>query len=102
MDGKLGEHHSGELKRESAAAKADRIVREELKRLGWTELALKERAKGDPSKLAVAARLPRETTLTIRQMANRLHAGSWKHLNAKLHHWRKAKEKDPKWVKTMV
>ena len=96
MDGKLGEHHSGELKRESAAAKADRIVREELKRLGWTELALKERAKGDPSKLALAARLRKGTTLTIRQIAYRLHAGSWKHLNAKLHHWRKANEKDHK------
>ena len=52
--------------------------------------------KGDPSKLALAARLRKETTLTIRPIAYRLHAGSWKHLNAKLHRWRKANEKDPK------
>src|SRR5713226_8430914 len=36
--------------------------------------------EGAPSKLALAARRRRETTLTIRQIANRLHAGSWKHL----------------------
>jgi hypothetical protein len=41
--------------------------------------------KGDPSKLALAARRRKETTLTIRPIANRLHAGGWKHLNAKLH-----------------
>jgi len=59
-------------------------------------LDLQERPKGDPSKLVMAARLRRETTLTIRPIAKRLHAGSWKHLNAKLHCWRKANEKDPK------
>ncbi len=58
--------------------------------------------KGDPSKLALAARRRKETTLTIRPIANRLHAGSWKHLNAKLHRWRKANEKHPQWVETMV
>ena len=34
MEGKLGEHHAGELKRESAAAKAERIIREELRVCG--------------------------------------------------------------------
>jgi phenylalanyl-tRNA synthetase alpha subunit len=51
--------------------------------------------EGDPSKLALAARLRKETTLSIRPLANRPHAGSWKHLNAKLHRGRKANEKDP-------
>jgi putative transposase len=32
MEGKLGEHHSGELRRESAEARAERIIREELKK----------------------------------------------------------------------
>ncbi|MHB8522793.1 MAG: transposase [Limisphaerales bacterium] len=85
MDGKLGEHHSGELKRESAEAKAERIIREELQRRRWTEADLRERAKSDPAKLALAARVRRETTLTIRWIAGRLHLGSWKSLNAKLH-----------------
>ena len=94
MEGKLGEHHSGEFKRESAEAKAERIIREELKRLRWTEGELKERAKSHPAKLALAARLRRETTLTLRWISKRLHAGSWKSLNAKLHRWRKANEKE--------
>jgi hypothetical protein len=32
MEGKLGVHHSGELRRETAEAKAERIVAEELAR----------------------------------------------------------------------
>ena len=76
MDRKLGEHHAGGLKREAAEAKAERIIGEALRRLGWTERALKERPKSDPAKLAVAARVRRETTLTMRQIAERLHLGS--------------------------
>ena len=34
MEDKLGENHSGELRRESAQAKAERIVSQELRRLG--------------------------------------------------------------------
>jgi hypothetical protein len=37
----------------------------------------------------LAARLRRETTLTLPWMAARLQAGSWKSLAAKLHPWRK-------------
>ena len=93
MEGKLGEHHSGELKRESATAKGERIIGEELKRLGWKEDELSRRRKSDPCKLAMAARLRRETTLTMSQVAERLRMGSWKSLNAKLNHWRKENEK---------
>jgi putative transposase len=92
MAGKLGEHHSGELKRESAQAKAERIIGEELQRRGWREGELRDRAKSDPEKLAVAARLRRETTLTLPEIAVRLHLGSWKSFSAKLHRWKKARE----------
>jgi len=85
MEGKLGEHHSGEMRRESAEAKADRIVREELKRRDWSEAELAKRRKGDPAKLELAARLRRETTLTIRQIAQRLQMGDWKSLNNQLY-----------------
>ncbi|HXP59941.1 MAG TPA: hypothetical protein VN829_05575, partial [Dongiaceae bacterium] len=37
MEGKLGEHHAGELRRETAAAKGERIIAQELQRLGWSE-----------------------------------------------------------------
>jgi putative transposase len=92
MEGKLGDHHSGELKRESAAGKAERIIAGELKRRRWTERDLEQRAKSEPEKLALAARLRRETTLTLPAIAARLHMGTWKSLNAKLHRWRRASE----------
>ena len=99
MDGKLGEHHAGELRRETAAAKAERIVAEELKRLGWKKSELGKRAKGDPAKLGLAARLRRETTLSIKDIAARAHLGTSKSANARLHRWMKqsvSKEKAKK------
>jgi hypothetical protein len=52
------------------------------------------RAKSDPGKLGVVARLRRETTVTIGWIAARLRLGSWKSLNARLHLWRKTNEND--------
>jgi hypothetical protein len=80
--------------RESAESKAERIIQEELKRLKWQQKELGQRAKSDSAKLAIAARLRRETTLTLPWIAARLHAGTWKSLNAKLHRWRKINEPD--------
>src|SRR5450759_5952367 len=65
MERKLGDHHSGELKRESLDAKAERIIAAELKRRHWTECDLEQCAKSAPEKLALAARLRRETTLKL-------------------------------------
>jgi putative transposase len=90
MEGKLGEHHSGQMRRESAEARAERIVVAELKRLKWSQGELGKRRKSDPAKLELAVRLRRETTLTIRQIAQRLHMGSWKSLNNQLYLARKA------------
>jgi hypothetical protein len=56
-----------------------------LRRLGWKEARLEQGFKSDPVKLAIAARLRRETTLPLKWIAGRLHLGSWKSLNAKLH-----------------
>jgi hypothetical protein len=61
----LGEHHSGELRRETADAKAERLISEELRQLGWKEADLVARRKSDPTKLAIAARLRTETTLPM-------------------------------------
>jgi hypothetical protein len=85
----LGEDRPGEARRESEYVKADRIVREELRRLGWKEATLAERAKGDESKLALAWRLRRETTLTVKEIAVRLRMGSWTSLNSRLYQFRK-------------
>jgi hypothetical protein len=67
MEGKLGDHHSGELHRASAEAKAERIIAEELQRQGLQEADLLARRKSDAVKLEIAARLRRETTLSPAQ-----------------------------------
>ncbi len=87
MDGRLGEHHSGELRRENAESKAERVIAEELRRLGWTETDLAARRKSDPAKLWIAARLRRETTLSLKAIANRVHLGTSKGANTNLHRW---------------
>ncbi len=92
MEGKLGEYHSGELRRETAEAKAGRIIAEELMRLGWKENDLATRRKSDPGKLRIAARLRRETTLTIKAIASRVYLGSSRSAYVRLHEWIKSSE----------
>ena len=91
MAGKLGEHHAGELRRESGEAKAERLVGQELKRLGWTEADLAVRRKSDPLKLAIAARLRRGTTLTLKAIAARVQLGTSKGANTNPHKWMRAR-----------
>jgi putative transposase len=93
MEGQLGEHHSGRLRHESAQAKGERIITQELKRRSWKEADLKEHPKTHADKLAIALRLRGETTLTIREIARRLHMGSWKSLNNRLYLAGKTKNK---------
>ena len=85
MEGRLGEHHSGELRLESAEAKAERILGAELARWGWTEPELAARRKSDPDKLRIAARLRRATTLSVKAIAARMHLGTSRSANARLH-----------------
>jgi REP element-mobilizing transposase RayT len=75
-EGQLGEHHFGALRQETAEAKAERIIGEELGRRGWREDDLAARRKSDAGKLEIAARVRRETTLTLKQIAERLHLGT--------------------------
>jgi hypothetical protein len=46
---------------------------------------LEKRNRSAPEKLELAARLRRETTLTIREIAQGLHMGSWKSAITRLH-----------------
>ena len=89
MEGRLGASHAGQLRREAAEANAQRLIDRELKRRGWTEGELKDRAKTDPVKVALAARIRRETSVPIRWLATRLHMGTRQTLNAALYLWRK-------------
>jgi hypothetical protein len=92
IDGELGEHHSGQLKRESAEAKAERIIEEELRRLKWSSADLKLRLKSHPAKLQIASRQRGETTLPIRWVAERLNLGTWKSATTRLHTWKRQRE----------
>ena len=85
MEGKVGENHPGQTRLETAEAKADRIVTEELARLRWTYDDLVGRQKSHPMKLALAARLRQETTLSVKQIAERLHLGKPKGARSNLH-----------------
>ena len=66
MEGKLGKHHSGQLHRETAELKAERLTSEKLQRLGWQESNLQSRPRNHPDELAIAVRLRRETTCRSR------------------------------------
>ena len=73
---KAGKSHYGEELRESAEAKAERIVAEELRRLGWKEDELKRQRKGHRRKVQMARRLRAETTMSLKWIAGRLAMGS--------------------------
>src|SRR5208283_3746606 len=88
----LGPNHSGEMREQAERARAEGIIAAALKQMRWKETDLCRRAKNDAGKMALAARLRRETTLTIEQIADRLRMGSRKSVAPKLHAWRKANE----------
>jgi hypothetical protein len=67
-------------------------ISQEMKRLGWTETELERRYKSGPGKLALAARLRRETTLPMKWIAGRVRLGTWKSARTRLQTWRKAHE----------
>jgi REP element-mobilizing transposase RayT len=89
---KTGQSHYGELVRESATAKAERLVRAELGERKWDEASLAARRKGDPGKIAIAQRLRRETTMTQSWIAERLRMGTKTYL-AHLLYWKKRDHK---------
>jgi len=76
LDGRVSQHHFGEMRLELAQVKAERIIGEELRRLGWQEMDLASRRRHDPVKLAIAMRLRKETTLSVKEIALRLHLGT--------------------------
>jgi putative transposase len=84
IESQVGEHHYGDFRLETAQAKAERIIVEELKRLGWKEADFAARRRHDPGKVQIALRLRRETTFSVRQIAERLHFGTSKSASFRL------------------
>ena len=93
MDGQLGDHHAGGPRRENAECRAERIITEELRRLGWTEAELVSQRRSAAGKLALPARLRRETTLPLKRIPARVGLGTSKTANRKLHLWMKEDQK---------
>lgn len=91
MKERIGEHHYGEERAQTAAEPAEELVAVALERLGWNEADLEKRPKGDPEKVELAARLRAETPVTIKWIAARLRMGTWTHLNHLLY-WQRRKK----------
>ncbi len=85
MDRQLGALHFGAERAERQAARAERLVQEELDRLGWTSETLAQRPKGDLSKVRLAQRLRQETMVTLAWIARRLQMGSVAYVNNRLY-----------------
>ena len=92
MSERMGPEHYGVERQESQAAKAERVVKEELRRRGWTESTLGERRKGDAEKVRLAVRLRQETLVTVAWIAQRLKMGSAANVNTLLYRWRQDKK----------
>jgi putative transposase len=76
MESKLGRHHGGAERQESDTGRAQRVLAEEMKRRGWKQEDLTKRRKGDAEKVKLAARLRRETTMTLDWIAQELNMGA--------------------------
>ena len=88
MSERMGAEHYGEERAETAEAQAELIIAEELERGRWQEADL-TRTKADPVKIALAARLRAETTMTVGWIAERLAMGTRGYLNHLLYRRRK-------------
>ena len=86
---RIGAEHYGAERLETVEAKAERIVREELKRRRWQETDLAKRAKGNLGKVRIAGRLRAETLVTVKWIAARLRMGTASYVNNRLYRWRK-------------
>ena len=91
MQDRLGAEHYGVEREETMAARAERIVVEEMKRWRWKEAELEQRAKGDAQKVAIAVRLRAESAVTVQWIAARLQMGAPGYVHHLLYRQRKAK-----------
>ena len=89
VDRQLGALHFGAERAGSQEARAERLVRAELERLGWTAETLAQRPKGELAKVRLAQRLRQETLVTLAWIARRLQMGSVAYLNNRLYLLRK-------------
>ena len=65
--------------------KAERIIQSRLEEIGWSEKDLRERGKCVPEKIRIAQQLRAETTLSLKNVAERLNMGTWTNLSSLLY-----------------
>jgi hypothetical protein len=78
---RVGPSHYGAQRQETGFQKAERIVKEEIERLGWREDELWGRRKGHRAKVKIARRLRQETTMSLKWIAARLQIGTWTYVS---------------------
>jgi hypothetical protein len=85
--GRRGKPHELASQRgETDRERAGQIMAEILKEAGWTEEELRREGKTHPRKVSLARRLRRETPMTRKWIADRLHMGSASYLSHLLRH----------------
>ena len=89
MSERMGGEHYGAERQETMTERAERMVREEMRRRHWEEADLGRLAKGDAGKLAVAVRLRAETMVTVKWIAERLQMGAPGYVHLLLYRRRK-------------
>ncbi len=81
VHGAIGPNHSGQERRQSAEERARRIVQETLGDVGLTPAQFQLIRANAEVKVQLARRLRRETTLSLKWIAQQLGVGSWKYLS---------------------
>ncbi len=90
--------HYGTERHERDQEKANPLVDEELRRLGWTEKGLEQRPKGDKQKVETAQMLRQQTTRTFTWIPQRRHMGSWTYVSNLLHQNQHYKVNSEDWI----
>ena len=79
--GRIGPNHFGQERRELAEDRATRLVGERLAELRMTPAQLRSLPAKAGVKVELARRLRRETTMSLKWIAQQLGIGSWKYLS---------------------
>ena len=77
----IGPNHFGKERRESAEQRAERIIAEVLRKLGLKRGQMELLPATRQVKVRLARRLRRETTMSLKWIAEQLGIGSWKYLS---------------------
>jgi putative transposase len=89
LEGRLNENHRALERTEALEEKVERIVEAGLREIGWSEKNLEATRKCAPEKVRIARRLRDETTVSLKQVAERLRMGKWTNVSKLLYEAKK-------------